>query len=122
MKRKHSLGSLLAEIGTVESLEQALILYKEFGMRAASKSRKTQAEYSKVIADLVAFLGGSGITRPAQVGLAHLRIYQADLEKRGYRASTRNRKTYAIKGFFRFLHEYALVQDDISKQLILPTV
>ncbi|MCC6457984.1 MAG: tyrosine-type recombinase/integrase [Caldilineaceae bacterium] len=91
-------------------------------MSAASKSKKTQTEYRNDLVDLVAFLGASGITRPAQVGLVHLRIYQADLEKRGYKPSTRNRKTYAIKGFFRFLHEYALVQDDIAKQLIPPTV
>ena len=116
------LGSLLGEIGSVESLEKALVLYKRLGMRAKSVSPRTRIEYENDLADLITFLAASGVTRLAQVGLAHLRFYQADLEKRGYRSSTCNRKTFAIKGFFDFLYDYALTNENLAKELIPPTV
>lgn len=116
------LGSLLGEIGNVENLAQALVLYKRLGMGSKSVSPRTRVEYENDLADLTSSLAASGVTQLAQVGLAHLRIYQADLEKRGYKASTRNRKTFAIKGFFSFLYDYALIKENIAKELIPPTV
>ena len=44
------------------------------------------------------------------------------MERRGYKASTRNRKTYAIKGFFGFLRDYAVTKIDIAAELIPPVV
>lgn len=79
-------------------------------------------EYENDVSDLVAFLTKSGITRVDQVTLTHLKVYQAELERRGYKASTRNRKTYAIKGFFGFLHDYAVTKVDIAAELIPPVV
>lgn len=114
--------SLLEEIGTVETLSQALVLYKRLGMQMSAKAKRTRVEYENDVADLVASLTKSGITRVDQVTLTHLKIYQTDLERRGYKASTRNRKTYAIKGFFGFLHDYAVVRTDIAAELIPPVV
>jgi site-specific recombinase XerD len=113
---------LLEEVGTVETLSQALILYKMPGMQMSSKAKRTRVEYENDVTDLVAFLAKSGITQVAQVKLTHLKIYQADLERRGYKASTRNRKTYAIKGFFGFLHDYAVTRIDLAAELIPPVV
>jgi site-specific recombinase XerD len=122
MKQSSMLGNLLSEIGNVESLQQALVLYKRLGMGEKSVSPRTRVEYENDLADLITFLATSGVNQPTQVGLAHLRIYQADLERRGYKASTCNRKTFAIKGFFSFLYEYALIKDNIAKELIPPQV
>lgn len=114
--------TLLEEIGTVETLSQALILYKRLGMQMSSKAKRTRVEYENDVADLVSFLAESGITRVDQVTLTHLKVYQVELERRGYKASTRNRKTYAIKGFFGFLHDYAVTRVDVSSELIPPVV
>lgn len=113
---------LLEETGTVETLSQALVLYKRLGMQLSSKAQRTRVEYENDVSDLVAFLAKSGITRVDQVALTHLKVYQVDLEQRGYKASTRNRKTYAIKGFFGFLHEYAVTRIDLAAELIPPVV
>lgn len=115
-------GDLLLELGTIDTLEQALVLYKQVGMRAASMALKTREEYGRDLADLVAFLARGGITGPAQVTLAHLRVYLAELERQGYQASTRNRKVYAIKGFFGCLQDYAIVCEDVARHLIPPPV
>ena len=120
MKQSSMLGSLLGEIGNVESLQQALVLYKRLGMGMKSIAPRTRVEYEHDLTDLIAFLAASGVTRLAQVGLAHLRIYQTELEQRGYKPTTRNRKTFTIKGFFNFLHEYALTNDNIAAKLIPP--
>lgn len=120
MKPSSMLGSLLSEIGQIESLQQALMLYKRLGMGAKSISPRTRVEYENDLNDLIAFLAASGVTHLAQVGLAHLRIYQTELERRGYKATTRNRKTFTIKGFFTFLHDYALTNNNIAAKLIPP--
>ena len=116
------LDNLLGEIGGIETLKQALVLYETVGMRAASLARRTRKEYVNDLADLVAYLTRGGITRPEQVTLAHLRVYLADLERRGYQASTRNRKVHTVKGFFTFLHDYAVVRENVASRLIPPPV
>ena len=116
------LDDLLGEVGAIETLKQALVLYETVGMRAASLARRTRKEYVNDLADLVAYLTRGGITRPEQVTLAHLRVYLADLERRGYQASTRNRKVHTVKGFFTFLHDYAVVRENVASRLIPPPV
>ena len=109
------------QVGTIETLAQALALYKMVGMNG-KMARRTRIEYANDLADLTSSLANSGITRPEQVTLAHLRVYLTDLERRGYKPSTRNRKVYAIKGFFAFLYDYALIQHNIAGELIPPQV
>ena len=116
------LDDLLGEVGAIETLKQALVLYETVGMRAASLAQRTREEYVNDLADLVAYLATGGIIRPEQVTPAHLRVYLADLERRGYQASTRNRKVHTIKGFFRFLHDYAVIRENVARQLIPPPV
>jgi site-specific recombinase XerD len=113
---------LLSEIGNVETLQQSLVLYKTLGMSGSSMAKRTRTEYENDLADLISYFAASKIINPSQVTLAHLRIYQAEMERRRYKPSTRNRKTYAIKGFFSFLHEYAVVKEDVARQLIPPQV
>lgn len=122
MKPSNTFGSLLADIGAIETLKQALTLYETVDMASSSMSLRTRTEYANDLGDLVAYLEKGGITQPVQVTLAHLRVYLAELERRGYKPSTRNRKVYAIKGFFAFLHDYALIRENVAKQLIPPQV
>lgn len=122
MTQQNSMLSLLSEIGSVETLQQGLVLYKTLGMTVTSMARRTRVEYENDLTDLISFLSRSGIIKLSQVTLAHLRIYQAEIEKRGYKASTRNRKIHTVKGFFRFLHEYAVTKEDVAYKLIPPTV
>ena len=122
MKQHQSLVALFEEIGAIETLEQAFSLYKRLGLRLSAKAQRTRVEYENDLAGLLSFLAANGITKVTQVTLTHLKVYQAELERRGYKASTRNRKTYAIKGFFSFLREYAVVKEDIAAGLIPPLV
>jgi site-specific recombinase XerD len=55
-----------------------------------------------------------------QVDLAALERYQAEMDKRGYQASTRNRKTYAIKTFFKYLQRQGAVAHNAASQLVAP--
>ena len=112
--------SLRENIGTVETLEQALNLYEVVGL--PQMGYRTRVEYENDLAALIDYLGQGGIKQPEQVTLTHLRIYLADLERRGYKPSSRNRKVYAIKGFFRFLQEYAIISRDVAAELIPPPV
>ena len=122
MKQHQSLVALFEQMGDIETLEQAFLLYKKLGMAISAKAQRTRIEYENDLAGLLSFLTTNGITKVTQVTLTHLKIYQADLERRGYKASTSNRKTYAIKGFFAFLHEYAVLKEDMAAGLIPPLV
>jgi len=57
-----------------------------------------------------------------QVELAHLKAYLAVLEQRGLVPSSRRRRTYAVKTFFKFLDEYGLINNNVALRLIPPKV
>jgi site-specific recombinase XerD len=116
------LDSIMQEIGTVETLVQGLTLFETVGMPARNFSARTRKEYTGDLEDLVTFLEEWGITKLSQVGLANLESYQAEMDRRGYKASTRRRKTYAIKSFFRFLHRQEVLRDNVADRLIPPRV
>lgn len=110
----------LAETGTITNLAQSLVLYRMIGI--AQMKQRTRVEYEHDLADLVAYLERGGIQEADKVTLAHLKIYLADLERRGYKPSTRNRKAFVIKGFFRFLREVAITSRNVAAGLIPPQV
>ena len=120
MKKSNQLPGLFAELGNVETLVQALTLYKM--VELSSMKQRTRVEYEHDLADLVAYLERGGIQEADKVTLAHLKIYLADLERRGYKPSTRNRKAFVLKGFFRFLREVAITSRDVAAGLIPPQV
>ena len=120
MKKSNQLPGLFAELGNVETLVQALTLYKM--VELSSMKQRTRVEYEHDLADLVAYLERGGIQEADKVTLAHLKIYLADLDRRGYKPSTRNRKAFVLKGFFRFLREYAITSRDVAAELIPPQV
>ncbi len=112
--------AMLAEVGAVETLAQAVVLFERVGMPARNLSLRTRTEYSNDLADVVAYLERGGITKLAKISLHHLTGYQAEMDRRGYKSTTRNRKTYAIKSFFQFLHTQGIIRDNIARRLIPP--
>ena len=69
---------------------------------------------------MIEFLAKRGTTKLKQVSLQDLENYQAEMDRRGYQASTCERKTYAIKSFFRFLHHHGKIATNVASELIPP--
>jgi integrase/recombinase XerC len=62
------------------------------------------------------------VTRLADVALRHLEAYQAEMDRRGYASSTRNRKTQSIRILFQFLALHAITQSNLAERLIPPAI
>lgn len=111
----------MREIGPVETLDQALALFEKVGMPARNLAARTREEYKNDLGDLIQFLEERGVEKIGdQLDLSHLETYLAELESRGLAASTRRRKTYSIKSFFRFLEGHGLIENNIATKLIPP--
>jgi site-specific recombinase XerD len=89
-------------------------------MPARDLAARTRQEYKHDLTDLIEFLAKRGITRLEQVSLQDLENYQAEMDRRGYEASTRERKTYAIKSFFKFLDHHGVIATNVASRLIPP--
>jgi site-specific recombinase XerD len=110
----------MSETTTTYTLTEALDLFVTVGMPARNLAERTRQEYTHDLADLLAFLAGRGLTTVVEVGLPDLEAYQAEMDRRGYKAATRERKTYAIKTFFKWLHRQGMVASNVASQLIPP--
>jgi site-specific recombinase XerD len=71
---------------------------------------------------LVHFLADKGVTHLADISLRHLQGYQAEMDRRGYASSTRNRKTQSIRILFQFLEQHGLTASNLAAQLIPPPI
>src|SRR5262245_6461033 len=87
----------------IETLEQAIDLFVTDGMPARNLAPQTRKNYRHDLLDLLAFCKDRGASTLAELSLRHLEAYQAGMDRRGYSASTRNRKTHSIKSLFHFL-------------------
>ena len=101
----------------IETLEQGVALFERVGMPARDLAERTRHEYTNDLADLAAHLRQRGIAGLRQIDLQHLEGYQAEMDRRGYKASTRERKTYAIKSFFRFIHHHGVIDTNVALKL-----
>src|SRR5947209_2655852 len=110
----------MADVGAVETVRQGLALFETVGMPARKLSERTRIEYTNDLTDLATFLESRGVTRLDQVSLQHLEAYQAELDRRSYKASTCERKTYAIKALFAFLERHGIIQENVATRLIPP--
>ena len=110
----------MQEIGRVETLEQAIAAFVTVGMPAKNFAARTRGDYANDLRFLAQFLAERGITRLDQIGLRELEGYLAALDRRGLKGSSRNRKTHAIKCWFRFLHDHGVIPNDIAARLIPP--
>src|SRR3712207_3171126 len=92
----------------ITTLDQAVALFARDGMPARNLAAHTRKNYLADLTDLVQFLAGRGVTRLAEVSLRHLEAYQAEMDRRGYASSTRNRKSQSIRILFQFLALHAV--------------
>ena len=99
-------------------LEQFIVIY----MPSRNFARKTREEYTRDVGELVAFLVQEGIEEWSQVGLQDLQAHLANLDALNLKASTRNRKTYAIKTFFNCIAENGYLEDNPADRLIPPKI
>jgi integrase/recombinase XerC len=106
---------------TLESLAEALDRFISVGMPARNLSDNTRLAYQHDLAELLTFLAGRQVLRLDQVTLPHLEAFQAELEQRGHKGSTRKRKTAAIKSFFKWLHRQDFISANVADRLIPPT-
>jgi len=110
----------MEEIDKIETLQQGLAFFEEVGMPARDLAARTRLEYKNDLSDFADFLEKQGITKIEQVSLQDLENYQAEMDRRGYSASTRERKTYSIKSFFKFLDHHGVIATNVASQLIPP--
>lgn len=108
-------------IAPIETLQQAFNLFTTVEMPSRNLAVLTRRSYKDDITNLLHFLAARGVTHPTSVNLTYLKAYQAEMDQRGYAASTRNRKTQAIRIFFQFLYRQGLTQHNIASELIPPT-
>lgn len=104
----------------IETLDQGLDLFETVGMPARNLASNTRHAYRRDLEELLTFLASQGVERIDQVTLPHLEAFQAKLDRRGYKASTRERKTYAVKSFFNFLHRQGVLATNVAIGLIPP--
>lgn len=114
------LGDIMQETDEVETVRQAVALFEIVGMPARNLAARTRGEYANDLHDLVRFLDGRGVRALADVSLPHLEAYMADLDRRGHKPSTRNRKAHTVKTFFSFLERHGLLQGNPAARLIPP--
>jgi integrase/recombinase XerD len=107
---------------TITTVTAAIQLFATVGMPAKNLSRHTRINYLHDVTDLQHFLQSRGITRIADMSLRHLQAYQAEMDRRGYATSTRNRKTQSIRILFQFLHSNGITEHNIAAQLIPPAI
>jgi integrase/recombinase XerD len=107
---------------TITTVSEAITLFETVGMPAKNLSRHTRINYLHDLTDLQKFLEGRGIASLSDVSLRHLQAYQAEMDRRGYATSTRNRKTQSIRILFQFLHTHGILEHNIATQLIPPPI
>lgn len=104
------------------TLEAGLAQFSSMFLPSRNYSERTRREYHDDIADLVRFLASTGKTTWRSVGLWDLQSYLAELDRRQLAPASRNRKSYAIKTFFRFLNSTELIPTNPASGLIPPAV
>src|SRR3712207_6755299 len=106
----------------ITTLDQAVELFARDGMPARNLATHTRKNYLLDLTNFVQFLTKRGITRIADISLRHLQAYQAEMDRRGYASSTRNRKTQSIRILFQFLHLHNITDTNLAAQLIPPPI
>jgi integrase/recombinase XerD len=103
-------------------LEAGLAQFAQVYMPARNFAARTREEYQSDLEDLATFLKDRKILSWSVVGLRDLQHFMADLDRRHLQPSSRNRKTYAIKTFFGFLHQAGYIRANPAGELIPPTI
>lgn len=100
------------------TLDEGLQEFVQVGMPYLKLSEETRKAYRRDLTDLVQFLKQHKLPTWAKVGLRDLQRYLADLDYRKLSASTRNRRTWAIKKLFAFLFTSRYLLDNPAEGLV----
>jgi integrase/recombinase XerC len=122
MQNLSFLEDIAHEIGPVETLAQGVTLFETVGMPAHNLSARSHTDYKNDLQDPPANLEERSVMKLSEIDLRNLESYQAEMDRRGYKSSSRNRKTHTIKTFFTFLHRYGITTTDIAARLIPPKI
>ena len=104
------------------SLEAGLEQFKTIYMPSRNFANKTRQEYERDVEGFALFLKNQKIEEWHEVSLKHLQAFMAYLDNQALKASTRNRKAYAIKTFFKFLVGSRYINDSPADNLIPPKI
>ena len=111
---------LLMDLGPDPTIRGAIRYFEVVGMPNRQLAERTRQEYGKDLRSLASFLEDRGVIKIDQVSLAHLEVYQAAMKAWDYSRPTQQRKTCAIRTFFRFLYEHGVTQTEVADRLIPP--
>ena len=89
---------------------------------AAERSEHTVRAYRGDLADLSAFLADRGLTQWVDVGLSDVRAWLGRMHRAGVAGATLQRRTAAVRVFYRWLVAESLVEVDIAAALATPKV
>lgn len=89
---------------------------------AGERSEHTIRAYRGDLVDLTAFVAERGLTQWTDVGLADLRAWLGRMHRGGAAASTLQRRTAAVRVFYRWLVTEELVEHDVAGALASPKV
>jgi integrase/recombinase XerD len=105
--------------GPALSLDEGLDEFVNVGMPYLKLSEGTRLAYQRDLTDLVKFLKKQQQVKTwSEVGLSDLQRYLADTDRRKLSASTRNRRTWAIKKLFRFLFTSQYLKENPAEKLV----
>lgn len=103
------------------TLADGLAHFKAVYMPARNYSDRTREEYAGDIVGLISFLTSRKLTAWQMISLRDLQLYLAELDRRGLESSSRKRRVYAIKTFFKSLSQSGYLKDNPASQLIPPS-
>jgi len=113
----------------ISSLDSDFLLFRSALVLEKGLSANTVASYDSDLRFFAAFLARRGRVKSADVTRSDIVDFLADERAAGLRASTRKRRSAAIRSFFRCLRERHLIEVDPSelleaprKALVLPRV
>jgi integrase/recombinase XerD len=113
-------ASLFGDALVIQTVQQGVTFFLTVGASVKRFAQQTREEYKRDLDGLASFLEARGVTDLAGVRLRHLQLYQHELAQGELSPSSCNRKTDAIKTFFRFLREQEILTHDPAEQLIPP--
>lgn len=100
--------------------EKAIELFETIYMPSRNFTPQSRVAYKLDVKQLGNFLSERGVTKPQQVGLAHLQSFLAHLDDRQLTGVTRRRKTASVKALFNFLTTSGFLPHNPAKELVPP--